>query len=162
MVNRACAHLRAPQFKRQFRIRDSSWPLVASPTFPIARLTARVRTRIKEALVAHEWPPRWERHVDGFDRCRCEGHVGMNRWVGLGVIADNPVNIGRARRRRGRLSRQAGTDSGLLSFSRLSARAIDAVIAAGRNGIDGFYEVVWPTGTIAIWSSKLLLCGPAM
>ena len=32
----------------------------------------------------------------GLDRCRYEGYVGMNRWVGLGVIADNLVNIGRA------------------------------------------------------------------
>jgi IS5 family transposase len=32
----------------------------------------------------------------GLDRCRYKGHVGMNRWVGLGVIADNVVNIGRA------------------------------------------------------------------
>jgi len=32
----------------------------------------------------------------GIDRCRYEGYVGMNCWVGLGVIADNVVNIGRA------------------------------------------------------------------
>ena len=32
----------------------------------------------------------------GLIRCRYEGFVGMNRWVGLGVIADNLVNIGRA------------------------------------------------------------------
>ena len=32
----------------------------------------------------------------GLDRCRYEGYVGMNRWVGLGIIADNLVNIGRA------------------------------------------------------------------
>ena len=25
-----------------------------------------------------------------------KGYLGMNRWVGLGVIADNVVNIGRA------------------------------------------------------------------
>ena len=31
-----------------------------------------------------------------FTRCRYKGLVGMNRWVGLGVIADNVVNIGRA------------------------------------------------------------------
>jgi transposase, IS5 family len=31
----------------------------------------------------------------GLDRCRYEGDAGMNRWVGLGVIADNVVNIGR-------------------------------------------------------------------
>ena len=32
----------------------------------------------------------------GLTRCRYKGLVGMNRWVGLGVIADNVVNIGRA------------------------------------------------------------------
>jgi len=32
----------------------------------------------------------------GLDRCRYKGLVGMNRWVGLGVIADNLINIGRA------------------------------------------------------------------
>ena len=32
----------------------------------------------------------------GLRRCRYKGLVGMNRWVGLGVIADNIVNIGRA------------------------------------------------------------------
>jgi IS5 family transposase len=30
----------------------------------------------------------------GLDRCRYKGYVGMNRWVGLGVIADNVINIG--------------------------------------------------------------------
>jgi IS5 family transposase len=29
-------------------------------------------------------------------RCRYKGYIGMNRWVGLGVIADDIVNIGRA------------------------------------------------------------------
>jgi len=32
----------------------------------------------------------------GLRRCRYKGFAGMNRWVGLGVIADNVVNIGRA------------------------------------------------------------------
>jgi IS5 family transposase len=32
----------------------------------------------------------------GLDRCRYKGSVGMDRWVGLGVIADNVVNISRA------------------------------------------------------------------
>jgi hypothetical protein len=31
----------------------------------------------------------------GLRRCRYKGYVGMHRWVGLGVIADNLVNIGR-------------------------------------------------------------------
>ena len=36
----------------------------------------------------------------GLDRCRYKGSVGMDRWVGLGVIADNLVNIGRAMEKR--------------------------------------------------------------
>ncbi len=32
----------------------------------------------------------------GLNRCRYKGEVGMKRWVGFGVIADNLVNIGRA------------------------------------------------------------------
>jgi transposase, IS5 family len=32
----------------------------------------------------------------GLDRCLYKGYVGMNRWVGLGVIADNLINIGHA------------------------------------------------------------------
>jgi IS5 family transposase len=31
----------------------------------------------------------------GLDRCRYRGPDGMDRWVGLGVIADNLINIGR-------------------------------------------------------------------
>jgi len=31
----------------------------------------------------------------GLNRCRYKGSAGMQRWVGLGVIADNVVNIGR-------------------------------------------------------------------
>ena len=30
----------------------------------------------------------------GLDRCRYKGEDGMKRWVGLGVIADNLINIG--------------------------------------------------------------------
>jgi len=36
----------------------------------------------------------------GLIRCRYKGSVGMDRWVGLGVIADNVVNIGRAMAKR--------------------------------------------------------------
>jgi transposase, IS5 family len=31
----------------------------------------------------------------GLNRCRYKGADGMKRWVGLGVIADNLINIGR-------------------------------------------------------------------
>jgi IS5 family transposase len=30
------------------------------------------------------------------NRCRYRGAEGMKRWVGLGVIADNLINIGNA------------------------------------------------------------------
>jgi IS5 family transposase len=32
----------------------------------------------------------------GLRRCRYKGDAGMKRWVGLGVISDNLINIGRA------------------------------------------------------------------
>jgi IS5 family transposase len=32
----------------------------------------------------------------GLNRCRYKGDAGMKRWVGLGVIGDNIINIGRA------------------------------------------------------------------
>jgi len=31
----------------------------------------------------------------GLDRCRYHGNAGMHRWVGLGIIADNLINMGR-------------------------------------------------------------------
>ena len=31
----------------------------------------------------------------GLSRCRYKGEAGMKRWVGLGVLADNLLNIGR-------------------------------------------------------------------
>ena len=36
----------------------------------------------------------------GLNRCRYKGDDGMKRWVGLGVIADNLINIGRAMEKR--------------------------------------------------------------
>lgn len=39
----------------------------------------------------------------GLNRCRYKGDDGMKRWVGLGVIADNLINIGRV------LATRAGT-----------------------------------------------------
>jgi transposase, IS5 family len=32
----------------------------------------------------------------GLNRCRYKGQPGIERWVGFGVIADNPINIGYA------------------------------------------------------------------
>ena len=36
----------------------------------------------------------------GLNRCRDKGDRGMQRWVGLGVIGDNLINIGRVLTRR--------------------------------------------------------------
>jgi transposase, IS5 family len=36
----------------------------------------------------------------GLDRCRYKGFTGMQRWVALGLIADNVVNIGRTMAKR--------------------------------------------------------------
>jgi hypothetical protein len=36
----------------------------------------------------------------GLSRCRYKTDVGKQRWVGLGVISDDPVNIGRVMSRR--------------------------------------------------------------
>src|SRR5215831_6550687 len=36
----------------------------------------------------------------GLRRCRYKGYVGMHRWVGFGVIADNLINIGGAMAKR--------------------------------------------------------------
>ena len=38
----------------------------------------------------------------GLDRCRYKGTAGMKRWVGLGVVADNLINIGRVMEKRSR------------------------------------------------------------
>ena len=38
----------------------------------------------------------------GLDRCRYKGSSGMKRWVGLGVVADNIINIGRVMERQSR------------------------------------------------------------
>jgi IS5 family transposase len=39
----------------------------------------------------------------GLTRCRYKGDAGMQRWVGLGVIGDNLINLGRALARTGRV-----------------------------------------------------------
>jgi IS5 family transposase len=63
----------------------------------------RAQTRAEEALFRNgqKWRTGCEGRISvvnrrhGLDRCRYKGDAGMKRWVGLGVIADNVVNIGR-------------------------------------------------------------------
>ena len=50
--------------------------------FVQAALTGRIRISVSK-----------RRH--GLQRCRYRGDDGMQRWVGLGIIADNLINIGR-------------------------------------------------------------------
>ena len=40
----------------------------------------------------------------GLDRCRYKGSTGMKRWVGLGIVADNLINIGRVMEKQSRQS----------------------------------------------------------
>ena len=62
--------------------------------------------KIMEGTMANVWRTGSEGRISvvkrrhGLDRCRYKGYLGMNRWVGLGVIADNVVNIGRAMEKR--------------------------------------------------------------
>jgi len=77
----------------------------------------------KSAARKHEQKKRWFRNGQkwrtgcegrisvakrrhGLDRCHYKGAAGMKRWVGLGVIADNVINIGRALERRARKATQ--------------------------------------------------------
>jgi transposase, IS5 family len=43
----------------------------------------------------------------GLNRCRYKGEDGMKRWVGLGIIADNLINIGRVLHKRAEQAKQA-------------------------------------------------------
>jgi hypothetical protein len=55
---------------------------------------ARLRHVIPSNVCAHIRCGSRVRH--GLNRCRYKGQDGMKRWVGLGVISDNLINIGRA------------------------------------------------------------------
>ena len=51
--------------------------------------------------MAHRMRGTHQRHQTATwtEALRYKGFVGMNRWVGLGVIADNVINIARAMRK---------------------------------------------------------------
>jgi hypothetical protein len=60
-----------------------------------ARKNGRRHHRVGAALVAQAFSLVRLHFADGLNRCRYKGSVGTDRWVGLGVIADSVVNIGR-------------------------------------------------------------------
>jgi len=74
--------------------------------FPIAQPKASNASASRKALVPQEMAHRITgAHQGGQTTARPrplppQGFIGMNRWVGLGIIADNLVNIGRAMEKR--------------------------------------------------------------
>ena len=97
---RRTPHSTLPRTRRPRRQRASS-----ASAFPIARPKASNANASRESAgsaTARNGAPgakdasAWSSGDTASTRCRYKGYVGMNRWVGLGVIADNVVNIGRA------------------------------------------------------------------
>jgi hypothetical protein len=68
---------------------------------PRRALTSLHLRKIRYGNAGQKWRTGCEGRVrgvkrrHGLGRCRYKRHLGMDRWVGLGVIADNVVNIGR-------------------------------------------------------------------
>jgi hypothetical protein len=81
--------------RRALRAIPQAAPLAAAECATIfdARNSRKWRTGCEERVSVVK-----RRH--GVSRCRYKGTVGLTRWVGLGVIADNLINIGRVMRRR--------------------------------------------------------------
>ena len=63
--------------------------------------SARKREQKKRFKHGQRWRTGCEGRISvvkrrhGLNRCRYKGADGMKRWVGLGVVADNLINIGR-------------------------------------------------------------------
>ena len=77
----------------------------ASRASPIAPPKARERKQLEKKRWfrnAQKWRTGCEGRISllkrrhGLNRCRYKGMHGIERWVGLGVIADNLINIGHA------------------------------------------------------------------
>ena len=76
---------------------------VAIPNLSPKRSTQRKRLEKKRWFRnAQKWRTGCEGRISllkrrhGLNRCRYKGMAGIQRWVGLGVIADNLINIGHA------------------------------------------------------------------
>jgi transposase, IS5 family len=74
----------------------------ASPIAPPRAPSANASRRSVGSAMGRNGGPGCEGRISvvkrrhGLDRCRYKGDAGMQRWVGLGVIADNLINIGHA------------------------------------------------------------------
>jgi transposase, IS5 family len=74
---------------RQTRVRSQSVEQESRP---------QTRAEAQRPEMAHRMRRTSQRgqRPHGLNRCRYKNEVGMQRWVGLGVISDNLLNIGRA------------------------------------------------------------------
>jgi IS5 family transposase len=76
-------------------------PQVAVPNFSTKSAERKRHQKKRWFRKAQKWRTGCEGRISvlkrrhGLGRCRYKGDDGMKRWVGLGVIADNPINIGR-------------------------------------------------------------------
>ena len=75
---------------------------VAIPSFGTKSTERRAAQKKRWFRNAQKWRTGCEGRISllkrrhGLNRCRYRGSAGMKRWVGLGVIADNLINIARA------------------------------------------------------------------
>ncbi len=74
---------------------------VSIPNYASKDVERRRRQRKRWFRKAQKWRTGCEGRISllkrrhGLTRCRYRGDAGMHRWVGLGVIADNLINMGR-------------------------------------------------------------------
>src|ERR1700730_1658191 len=89
-----------PTTRRPRKPRASS--ASASPTAPPRALSAKREQKKRWFRNGQKWRTACEGRISvvkrrhGLGRSRYKGEAGIRRWVGLGVIADNLVNISRA------------------------------------------------------------------
>jgi IS5 family transposase len=73
---------------------------VAVPSSSTKSVQRKQRQKTRWFKKAQKWRAGSEGRISvvkrrhGLDRCRYKGQQGMKRWVGLGVIADNLINLG--------------------------------------------------------------------
>ncbi len=75
---------------------------MAIPTLGARSVERRALQKTRWFRNAQKWRTGCEGRISllkrrhGLNRCRYKGASGIKRWVGLGVIADNLINIARA------------------------------------------------------------------
>jgi IS5 family transposase len=86
--------------RNEERVQEMGVPWVAVPNRSTRSGERRKMQRRRWFRAAQKWRTGSEGRISvlkrrhGLDRCRYRGMTGMERWVGLGVIADNLIHIG--------------------------------------------------------------------